>query len=199
MCVVVSPIPTRLYRRSASYPCNKRTATHSILQPPSAVQPPLKKKTTYHHQPAPPRQQRKQQHQQRHRVRFSTSSSLHIVANLTFHYKHILWLTSEEIQRKKRKIELFTYLLKSKRIDKAEFDEVLLMGLEKHLHDDNSGNGSDGGSGSSRQELFAAVLNEQRRQANSCIQDVEALAMISRGMSQRARDRARIIGVLQSL
>ncbi|KAK1734272.1 hypothetical protein QTG54_015039 [Skeletonema marinoi] len=195
MCVVVSPIPTRLYRRSASYPCNKRTATHSILQPPSAVQPPLKKKTTYHQQPAPPRQQRKQQRQ--HRVTFSTSSSLHIVTNLTFHYKHILWLTSEEIQRKKRKIELFTYLLKSKRIDKAEFDEVLLMGLEKHLHDDYDS--SSNGSGSSRQELFAAVLNEQRRQGNFDIQDVEALAMISRGMSQRARDRARIIGVLQSL
>jgi len=198
MCVVVSPISTRLYRRSASYPCNKRTATHSILQPPSAVQPPLKKTTYHQQQPAAPRQQRKQHHHQ-HRVTFSTSSSLHIVTNLTFHYKHILWLTSEEIQRKKRKIELFTYLLKSKRIDKAEFDEVLLMGLEKHLHDDNSGNGSDGGSGSSRQELFAAVLNEQRRQSNFGIQDVEALAMISRGMSQRARDRARIIGVLQSL
>eukprot|EP00985_Skeletonema_marinoi_P022398 scaffold14295_cov161-Skeletonema_marinoi.AAC.12 len=194
MCVVVSPISTRLYRRSASYPCNKRTATHSILQPPSAVQPPLKKTTYHQQQPAAPRQQRKQHHHQ-HRVRFSTSSSLHIVTNLTFHYKHILWLTSEEIQRKKRKIALFTYLLKSKRIDKAEFDEVLLMGLEKHLHDDNSSNGSDGGSGG----LFAAVLNEQRRQANIGIQDVEALAMISRGMSQRARDRARIIGVLQSL
>eukprot|EP00984_Skeletonema_dohrnii_P002619 scaffold912_cov121-Skeletonema_dohrnii-CCMP3373.AAC.20 len=196
MCVVVSPIPTRLYRRSASCPCNKRTATHSILQPPSAVQPPLKKKTTYHHQPAP---RRKQQQHQRHRVTFSTSSSLHIVTNLTFHYKHILWLTSEEIQRKKRKIALFTYLLKSKRIDKAEFDEVLLMGLEKHLHDDSDVESSTSGSGSSRQELFAFVLNEQRRQANFGIQDVEALAMISRGMSQCARDRARIIGVLQSL
>mmetsp|Transcript_35775 Transcript_35775/g.73115 ORF Transcript_35775/g.73115 Transcript_35775/m.73115 type:complete len:197 (-) Transcript_35775:23-613(-) len=196
MCVVVSPIPTRLYRRSASYPCNKRTATHSILQPPSAVQPPLKKTTYHQQQPAAPRQQRKQHHHQ-HRVTFSTSSSLHIVTNLTFHYKHILWLTSEEIQRKKRKIELFTYLLKSKRIDKAEFDEVLLMGLEKHLHDDYDS--SSNGSGSSRQEVFAAVLNEQRRQANFGIQDVEALAMISRGMSQRARDRARIIGVLQSL
>ena len=71
------------------------------------------------------------------------------------------------------------------------------MGLEKHLHDDNSS--TSGSGGSSRQELFAAVLNEQRRQANIGIQDVEALAMISRGMSQRARDRARIIGVLQSL
>jgi len=74
------------------------------------------------------------------------------------------------------------------------------MGLEKHLHDDNhDDNSSTSGGGGSRQELFAAVLNEQRRQANFGIQDVEALAMISRGMSQRARDRARIIGVLQSL
>ena len=73
------------------------------------------------------------------------------------------------------------------------------MGLEKHLHDDVESSTSGGSGGGSRQELFAAVLNEQRRQANFGIQDVEALAMISRGMSQRARDRARIIGVLQSL
>ena len=99
---------------------------------------------------------------------------------------------------------MFAYLLKSKRIDKEDFDSTLLMGLEKHLHDDDNGGERDASSGTSissspRQGLFAAVLREQRRQSFVGIQDVEALAMISRMKSQRARDRARIIGILQSL
>lgn len=73
------------------------------------------------------------------------------------------------------------------------------MGLEKHLHDDDDDHYDTRVTGSSRQELFAAVLQEQRRQAFFGIQDVEALATISRQKSQRARDRARIIGILQSL
>lgn len=79
------------------------------------------------------------------------------------------------------------------------------MGLEKHLHDDDdddydtSSGTSSSSSSSPRQQLFAAVLREQRRQAFFGIQDVEALATISRKKTQRARDRARIIGILQSL
>lgn len=77
------------------------------------------------------------------------------------------------------------------------------MGLEKHLHDDDDDDDYDTSSGTSssspRQQLFAAVLREQRRQAFFGIQDVEALATISRKKTQRARDRARIIGILQSL
>ena len=89
----------------------------------------------------------------------------------------------------------------------------VLMGLEKHLYQDEddvpaaaSNDGSDGattssssGVGSSRQELFTAVLQEQRRQHQYGIQDVEALAVVSREKSQRARDLARMIGILQSL
>lgn len=77
------------------------------------------------------------------------------------------------------------------------------MGLEKHLyqqeHDD--ADGADGASSSSsreRQQLFDAVLEEQGRQTLLRIHDVEALAMISRLNSQKARDRARIIGMLHS-
>ena len=194
MCIA-SPIPSssRLYCRSVSW--GKRHVTHS--QQPSS-QPPHKK-IYHHHQQRPPRKQ-----QQQCRVSFSARSSLHIVTNLTFEYKPDLWLTSEQIQKKKRKIEMFAYLLKSKRIDKEDFDSTLLMGLEKHLHDDDNGGERDASSGTSmssspRQGLFAAVLREQRRQSFVGIQDVEALAMISRMKSQRARDRARIIGILQSL
>jgi len=61
------------------------------------------------------------------------------------------------------------------------------------------GNGSSSSRSNSRQEVFQAVLNEQHRQFTLGIQDVEALAKVSMGKSQRARDRARVIGMLQSL
>ena len=136
-----------------------------------------------------------------------------MIDNLTIHYKTDLWLTSDEIDKTKRKTTLFAHLLRCGTLNKDDFDKVLLMGLEKHLyqqeHDD--ADGADGASSSSsssspsscsssreRQQLFDAVLQEQGRQTLLRIHDVEALAMISRLNSQKARDRARIIGMLHS-
>jgi hypothetical protein len=93
----------------------------------------------------------------------------------------------------------------------------VLLGLEKHLYQEDDcvdvgsgatatsssegsgGSSSSSSSSSSRQELFTAVLQEQRRQHTYGIHDVEALALVSREKSQRARDLARMIGILQSL
>jgi hypothetical protein len=126
-----------------------------------------------------------------------------MIENLTIQYKTDLWLTSDEIDKTKRKTTLFAHLLRCGTLNKDDFDKVLLMGLEKHLyqqeHDD--ADGADGASSSSsreRQQLFDAVLEEQGRQTLLRIHDVEALAMISRLNSQKARDRARIIGMLHS-
>lgn len=221
MCVEISPASTRrLYHRSISYPC-KRSASFSSQQhqplSPSATEEPAYKKTTSsiirQHPPSSKRRRRTNSHSQnRRRVTFSTNSSLHIVTNLTLHHKPSLWLTPEQIAHKKRKTELFTYLLKSHRLDRSKFDRNVLLGLEKHLYqgededggiDFGSSNNNEGGgsssSSSSRQELFSAVLQEQRRQHTYGIQDVEALALVSREKSQRARDLARMIGILQSL
>jgi hypothetical protein len=118
-----------------------------------------------------------------------------------------LWLTSDEIDKTKRKTTLFAHLLRCGTLNKDDFDKVLLMGLEKHLyqqeHDDDAAESSGSSSSSSsssreRQQLFDAVLQEQGRQTLLRIHDVEALAMISRLNSQKARDRARIIGMLHS-
>lgn len=177
MCVA-SPIPSSsgLYRRSISCPC-KRQSNHSL----QSSAPPHKKAL------------------HRHRVvSFSTSACLHIVTNLTFHYKQDLWYTPESIQKTKRKNALLVYLLKSKRLNKDDFESTLLMGLEKHLQDHEDVDVKTSIS-FARQELLEAVLHEQRKQAFFGIQDVEALAMISRMKTQRARDRARIIGLLHSL
>jgi len=126
-----------------------------------------------------------------------------MIDNLTIHYKTDLWLTSDEIDKTKRKTTLFAHLLRCGTLNKDDFDKVLLMGLEKHLyqHEHDDADGADGASSSSsreRQQLFDAVLQEQGRQTLLRIHDVEALAMISRLNSQKARDRARIIGMLHS-
>jgi len=254
MCVEISPRSTTrlVYRRAISYPCKRNASSHhnsfSSSQQLSAEEPAYKKTTFHHHdhpsilcrqeqkssslqQQQQPSSKRRRKHQHRHRVTFSTNSSLHIVTNLTIHHKTTLWLTSEQIQHTKRKVELFTYLLKSNRLDRNEFDKEVLMGLEKHLYHEEeeeeeedvsdaiavtkndgargsssssssattSGGGGGGTSSSQRQELFTAVLQEQQRQLHHGIQDVEALAMVSREKSQRARDLARMIGILQSL
>ena len=103
-------------------------------------------------------------------------------------------MTYDEIQRTKRKTAVFAYLLRSKKINRDDFDSAMLMGLEKHLPDDSIGR-----SKRPRQELLSAVLQEQHRQNLVGIHDVEALATISGRISQRARDQATAIGVLQSL
>jgi hypothetical protein len=126
-----------------------------------------------------------------------------MIDNLTIHYKTDLWLTSDEIDKTKRKTTLFAHLLRCGTLNKDDFDKVLLMGLEKHLyqheqHDDDGADGSSSSSSRERQQLFDAVLQEQGRQTLLRIHDVEALAMISRLNSQKARDRARIIGMLHS-
>lgn len=228
MCVEISPASTRrLYHRSISYPCKRSSASFSSQQQhqqlsssPAATEEPAYKKTTssiirQHPPPSSKRRRRRtnSHSQNRRRVTFSTNSSLHIVTNLTIHHKPSLWLTPVQIAHKKRKTELFTYLLKSHRLDRSKFDRNVLLGLEKHLYqgededggiDFGSSSGNEGGGGSSsssssRQELFSAVLQEQRRQHTYGIQDVEALALVSREKSQRARDLARMIGILQSL
>jgi hypothetical protein len=227
MCVEISPASTRrLYRRSISYPCKRSAPSFSSQQQQhqlSSEEPAYKKTTSSIIRQNPPSSKRRKRtnshHQQnnnrRRRVTFSTNSSLHIVTNLTLHHKPSLWLTPEQIAHKKRKTELFTYLLKSHRLDRSKFDRNVLLGLEKHLYqegEEDGGGGVDigsstssssneggGSSSSSRQELFTAVLQEQRRQHTYGIQDVEALALVSREKSQRARDLARMIGILQSL
>ena len=219
MCVEISPASTRrLYRRSISYPCKRSSA----LSPSAAsTEEPAYKKTTSsiirQHPPSSKRRRRTHSNSHRRRVTFSTNSSLHIVTNLTIHHKPTLWLTPEQIAHKKRKTELFTYLLKSHRLDRSKFDRNVLLGLEKHLYQEDDcvdvgsgatatsssegsgGSSSSSSSSSSRQELFTAVLQEQRRQHTYGIHDVEALALVSREKSQRARDLARMIGILQSL
>ena len=228
MCVEISPASTRrLYRRSISYPCKRSSPSFSSQQQqlsPTATEEPAYKKTTSsiirQHPPSSKRRRRthsnshQQNNNRRRRVTFSTNSSLHIVTNLTLHHKPTLWLTPEQIAHKKRKTELFTYLLKSHRLDRSKFDRNVLLGLEKHLYQEDDcvdvgsgatttssseGSGGSSSSSSSRQELFNAVLQEQRRQHTYGIQDVEALALVSREKSQRARDLARMIGILQSL
>ena len=221
MCVA-SPITSSsssskpLFRRSSttsSHPYKRQasmlhSSSSSSLSSLSICAPPLHKRAQ-HSQPPPCHSKSSR----RRRVSFSTSSSLHIIDNLTIHYKTDLWLTSDEIDKTKRKTTLFAHLLRCGTLNKDDFDKVLLMGLEKHLyqheHDGDDADGSasshhhHGSSSSSsssreRQQLFDAVLQEQGRQTLLRIHDVEALAMISRLNSQKARDRARIIGMLHS-
>ena len=223
MCVEISPASTRrLYRRSISYPCKRSSPSFSSqqqqqhqLSPTATEEPAYKKTTSSIIRQNPPSSKRRRRthsnshsHHRRRRATFSTNSSLHIVTNLTIHHKPTLWLTPEQIAHKKRKTELFTYLLKSHRLDRSKFDRNVLLGLEKHLYQEGEegggvafGSSNEGGSSSSssRQELFTAVLQEQHRQHTYGIQDVEALALVSREKSQRARDLARMIGILQSL
>lgn len=219
MCVA-SPITSSssskpLFRRSSttsSHPYKRQASmlhsSSSSLSSLSICAPPLHKRAQ-HSQPPPCHSKSSR----RRRVSFSTSSSLHMIENLTIHYKTDLWLTSDEIDKTKRKTTLFAHLLRCGTLNKDDFDKVLLMGLEKHLYqhehdgDDADGSASSSSSSSSpssssssreRQQLFDAVLQEQGRQTLLRIHDVEALAMISRLNSQKARDRARIIGMLHS-
>lgn len=63
----------------------------------------------------------------------------------------------------------------------------------------NSNTYSNKSKSSSRQQLFHAVLQEQHRQHQIGIKDVEALARVSMEKSERARERARVIGIWQSM
>mmetsp|Transcript_14223 Transcript_14223/g.30385 ORF Transcript_14223/g.30385 Transcript_14223/m.30385 type:complete len:176 (+) Transcript_14223:81-608(+) len=131
------------------------------------------------------------------RVSFAEQLNVTFIENLSLQYKYDLWYTEREmISFRYQAGKLLSSILSSD-MTVAQYAEMNMhdtstfMGLERYFSQNKSRE-----TARLRREICREVIAEQQRQMDAGIYDPEATSLVSEGLSEKSRRRARIIGLL---
>mmetsp|Transcript_26215 Transcript_26215/g.44708 ORF Transcript_26215/g.44708 Transcript_26215/m.44708 type:complete len:155 (+) Transcript_26215:203-667(+) len=133
----------------------------------------------------------------KHRVTFADIGEVNIVEDLTIKHKREMWYSFEELDNIKDRTNMVRRKMLSSRLSTIECAELNIqdtctfVGLEAYLS-----HGTLQGIVRRRRGVLRAIILEQERQWENGIYDPDALSIISRALSEKAAQRARIIGLL---
>lgn len=138
--------------------------------------------------------------QSNRRVTFVETIDVKFVEDLSFEYKPELWFTHLELRCfQHRTKQLVAAIQSSNTMTMASFAEMnvedtsAFMGLECYLTD-----AMPLKIASRRKAVVRAVMSEQERQRRACVYDPDEMAHVSLPVTELARKRASIIGLLHT-
>mmetsp|Transcript_27038 Transcript_27038/g.51116 ORF Transcript_27038/g.51116 Transcript_27038/m.51116 type:complete len:176 (-) Transcript_27038:256-783(-) len=131
------------------------------------------------------------------RVHFADQLSVTFIANLSLQYKYDMWYTEREMTSFRHQTGTLLRSILSSDMTVAQYAEMNMhdtsafMGLERYFSQNRSRE-----TDRLRREICREVIAEQQRHMDAGIYDPEATSIVSEGLSEKSRRRARIIGLL---